>query len=390
MNNQIEKNYDIIVLGIGSMGSSSCYHLSKRGYKTLGIEQFDIPHNFGSHNGQSRIIRKAYFEHPSYVPLLEGAYRNWEILQKEYGEQIYFKTGLLYFGPEDHLIIKGSRRSADQYGIEINNFTNDEQKEKYPQFKIPETFVNMLEKDAGFITPERAIIAFTKLAQNYGAKIKTNEKAVKWYKKEDSIIVQTNRSVYRCKKLVISVGAWMSELSNISDFKVTKQILAWAKPKKWEDFTLKSFPCWTYADNSTKGMFYGFPILPSSISHDGYQGLKFAHHFKGEETDPNNVDRKVSKNQEEELLEAIQKFIPKGIESIHTSKTCLYTYSKDDDFIIDHHPTNEDVIITAGFSGHGFKFTSVVGEIVTDLVEKDNSDYPIEFLKLKRFSKNSI
>ena len=187
------------------MGSSSCYHLSKRGYKTLGIEQFDIPHNLGSHNGQSRIIRKAYFEHPSYVPLLEGAYKNWEILQKEYGEQIYFKTGLLYFGPEDHLLIKGSRRSADQYGIEINNFTNDEQKEKYPQFKIPETFVNMLEKDAGFITPERAIIAFTKLAQNYGAKIKTNEKAVKWYKKEDSIIVQTNRSQYQCKKLVLSL-----------------------------------------------------------------------------------------------------------------------------------------------------------------------------------------
>ena len=98
----------------------------------------------------------------------------------------------------------------------------------------------------------------------------------------------------------------------------------------------------------------------------------------------------MSKNQEEELLEAIQKFIPKGIESIHTSKTCLYTYSKDDDFIIDHHPANEDVIITAGFSGHGFKFTSVVGEIVTDLVEKDNSDYPTEFLKLKRFSKNAI
>ena len=387
---QLETNYDAIVLGIGSMGSSSCYHLSKRGFKILGIEQFDIPHNYGSHNGHSRIIRKAYFEHPSYVPLLEGAYKNWEILQKEYGEQIYFKTGLLYFGPEDHLLIKGSRRSAEQYGIKINQFTAEEQKEKYPQFKIPETFVNMLEKDAGFITPERAIIAFTKLAQNNGAKINTNEKAVKWYKKKDSIIVKTNRNTYRCKKLVISVGAWISELSNVSDFKVTKQILAWAKPKNWEDFTLESFPCWTYADNSTKGMFYGFPILPSSISHDGYQGLKFAHHFKGEETDPNNVDRKVSKNQEEELLEAIQKFIPKGIESIHTSKTCLYTYSKDDDFIIDHHPTNQDVIITAGFSGHGFKFTSVVGEIVTDLVEKDNSDYPIEFLKLKRFSKNAI
>tara|TARA_Y100000996_G_scaffold412057_1_gene397341 strand:+ start:815 stop:2062 length:1248 start_codon:yes stop_codon:yes gene_type:complete len=379
-------DYDVIVLGVGSMGSSSCYHLSKKGFKVLGLEQFDIPNDKGSHNGQSRIIRKAYFEHPSYVPLLEGAYKNWKKLENEYGDKIYYKTGLAYFGPKNHLLIKGSLESAEKYKIEFNQFTKKEQLKNYPQFNIPIGYTNIFEKNAGLIIPEKAIVAFTKLALKNGATINTNEKAIEWLKKDNVIEVKTNKGrIYQCRKLVISTGAWISEVAQFSNLEVTRQIIAWAKPKNNEEFSLNNFPCWTYANNSSEGIFYGFPILPSNSFHGPF-GLKFAHHFKGELTNPNNVKRSISNKEEKKLLNFIKDLMPNKIESINTVKTCLYSYTSDEDFIVDKHPENEDIVITGGFSGHGFKFASIIGEIVSDLVDKGNSKYPIDFLKIKRFN----
>ena len=138
-------NYDVIVIGVGSMGSSACYQIAKQGHSVLGLEQFDIPHEMGSHTGQSRIIRKAYFEHPNYVPLLERAYQNWRSLEQEISNQIYFKTGLLYFGPSNHFLIKGTQKSAVKHGIEVNELSQKEQLNKFPQFKIPESYTNLIE-----------------------------------------------------------------------------------------------------------------------------------------------------------------------------------------------------------------------------------------------------
>ena len=339
----------------------------------------------GSHTGQSRIIRKAYFEHPNYVPLLERAYQNWQSLEQEISNQIYFKTGLLYFGPSNHLLIKGTQKSAIKYGIKVNELDRKEQLDKFSQFKVPENYTNLLEVDAGFVTPERAILSYTEQALKYRAIIHTKEKTLEWSKKDGIIQVKTNKQIYKCKKLVLTAGAWTSKFSNVKNLNVTRQILAWAKPEKPDMFELNNFPCWTFTDPSVNGIYYGFPSLPRSTFEEP-SGIKFAHHTKGKLTDPDIVNRNVSKEEEKTLVEAIKKFIPKGIETITSLKTCLYTYSPDEDFILDFYNNNEDVVIASGFSGHGFKFASVIGEILSELVTKGNSIHPINFLKSNRFN----
>ena len=380
-------NYDVIVIGVGSMGSSACYQIAKQGHSVLGLEQFDIPHEMGSHTGQSRIIRKAYFEHPNYVPLLERAYQNWKSLEQEISNQIYFKTGLLYFGPSNHMLIKGTQKSAIKYDIKVNELSQKEQLDKFPQFKIPESYTNLIEVDAGFVTPERAILSFTKQALKYKAVIHTKEKTLEWSKKDGMIQVKTNKQTYNCKKLVLTLGAWTSKFSNVKNLEVSRQIMAWAQPKKLNMFKLNNFPCWTFADPSVNGIYYGFPSLPNS-SFEKPTGIKFAHHTKGKLSDPDIVNKNVSKEEEKTLIEAIKKFIPKGVDTITSSKTCLYTYSPDEDFILDFYNNNEDVVIASGFSGHGFKFASVIGEILSELVTKGKSIHPINFLKSNRFNKH--
>ena len=378
-------NYDVIVIGVGSMGSSTCYQIAKQGHSVLGLEQFDIPHEIGSHTGQSRIIRKAYFEHPNYVPLLERAYENWQSLEQEISNQIYFKTGLLYFGPDNHMLIEGTQKSAIKYGIEVNELSQKDQLDKFPQFKIPESYTNLMEVDAGFITPERAILSFTKQALKYKAAIHTKEKTLEWSKKDGVIQVKTNKQTYKCKKLVLTTGAWTSKFSNVKNLEVTRQIMAWAQPKNLNMFKLNNFPCWTFSDPSKNGIYYGFPSLPNS-SFGELTGLKFAHHTKGTLSDPDMVNRNVSKEEEKILVEAIKKFIPKGVETINSMKTCLYTYSPDEDFILDFYNNNKDIVIAAGFSGNGFKFASVIGEILSELVTKGKSIHPINFLNANRFN----
>jgi sarcosine oxidase len=377
-------SFDVIVIGIGSMGSSACYHLAQRGHKVLGIEQFDISHEYGSHAGQSRIIRKAYFENSDYVPLLNRAYENWKALEEETNTQLYYRTGLVYFGNPDHLLIQGVKLSASLYNIPLENV--GESSLRFPQFKIPDRFETLWEPEAGFVTPEKAIQLYTKQAVKKGAEIHTNEKVLEWKKEGSCVVVATNKNIYRCSKLIITTGAWAKKMiPTISDkIKITRQFVAWIKPKEWENFTLSNFPCWLLADDTKPGCYYGFPILPENFG--GPTGLKLAHHYPASETDPDNVDRQISIADEDDLKYVLNRYLPGVFESILSYKICLYANSPDEDFIIDNLPGNEDhVAIACGFSGHGFKFVSVVGEILADFATEGKTNLPVEFLSLKRF-----
>ncbi len=381
------KNYDAIVLGVGSMGSATCYYLAKRGYKVLGLEQFDIPHELGSHAGQSRIIRKAYFEHPDYVPLLERAYQNWKSLEEETSAQIYVKTGLLYFGKAEHPLIKGLRLSASQYSIRVDEMSAQEQVKQFPQFNIPAGYDRLIEPDAGFVTPERSVLLYTQQALRAGADIHPNEKTIEWKKSGSTIHVTTTKGIYQCKKLIITAGPWAGKMiPNLSkNLKATRQVIAWVKPRKWASFELGNFPCWTIADDEKPGIFYGFPILPVG-QFGGPIGLKLAHHFHGSASDPDTINRSLTKEDENNLIYALNKFIPDGYESTHVLKTCMYTNTPDENFILDFVPGYDDVFVAAGFSGHGFKFASVVGEIMADLAINGHTQHPIGFLNAKRFT----
>lgn len=382
-----QRTFDVIVLGVGSMGSATCYYLAKQGYNVLGLEQFDIPHELGSHAGQSRIIRKAYFEHPDYVPLLQRAYQNWKSLEEETETQIYHKTGLLYFGKSDHALIKGLRESAQKYSIEVKDLSSQQVDAQFPQFTIPDNYDSLVEPDAGFVTPERSILLYTERALQNGAVIHTKEKTLEWKKAGNTITVKTDKGTYQCNKLIITAGPWTGEMiPNLSkNLKVTRQMTAWVKPKKWSSFELGDFPCWTIADDERPGIYYGFPIMPTA-KFGGPVGLKLAHHYHDDVSTPDTISRVPTAEDESNLIYALNKFIPDGYESTHVMKTCIYTNTPDENFILDFVPGYEkDVVVATGFSGHGFKFSSVVGEIMADLAMKGTTTQPIGFLNFNRF-----
>lgn len=384
----MNNSFDVIVIGIGSMGSSACYYLAKRGYKVLGLEQFDIPHELGAHAGQSRIIRKAYFEDSNYVPLLDRAYKNWKDLEDETGTQLYFRTGLVYFGRPGHELMKGVKRSASLYDIQLEQIDTSSVAKRFPQFKIPENFEVLFEPDAGFLPPGKAILLYTKQAISKGAEIHTHEKVIDWKKEKKELTVTTTKDIYRCNKIVITTGPWAGKM--IPGFhdvlKITRQTLAWVKPKYPDDFSLNHFPCWMIADDEQPGVYYGFPVLPvKTFGEPG--GVKLAHHYPGVVTDPDNVNRQSNVEDEKTLKHALDKYFSAEFESGLSVKTCLYANSPDENFIIDHLPGYEDqVAIACGFSGHGFKFVSVVGEILADLTIQGNTNLPIGFLNAKRFA----
>ena len=220
-------NYDVIVIGVGSMGSASCYWLAKRGYKVLGLEQFTIPHELGSHGGQSRIIRKAYFEHPDYVPLLKKAYENWHQLEELTGNTVYFRTGLVYYGLPGRALIKGVKKAAALHDVRLENITRQQSLTQFPQFHVPEYFETIYEPDAGFIPPETAISFYKEEAEKNGAVIHMNEAVIEWKKENNGMKVVTDKSTYYSKKLIITAGAWAGKMLPQlgTELKVTRQVM---------------------------------------------------------------------------------------------------------------------------------------------------------------------
>jgi len=384
---QIPQTYDAIVLGVGSMGAATCFQLARQGFRVLGLEQFDIPHELGSHTGQSRIIRKAYAEHPDYVPLLERAYENWKALEEETGTQVYFRTGLLYCGQSEDPFIKGVKFSSGKYQIPLQALSIEEAGRKFPQFRLPHGFERLLEPDAGLLTPERSILLYTELALRYGAFIRTREKVRSWTRDNGGFLVKTDLGDYQAKKLIVTAGPWAGSLLPGLDrhLTVTRQAMAWMQPERWDDFTLGNFPCWIIEHDGRA--FYGFPILPAG-QLGGPVGLKVAMHYPGGEvTLPDVVDRRSRKEDEEILVEALRQHIPGAWTATLAMKTCLYTNTPDKDFVLDFLPGYEgDVVIGAGFSGHGFKFVSAVSEVLSDLAMKGSTSLPIGFLRASRFS----
>lgn len=379
-------NYDVIVAGTGSMGSAACFFLADNGYNVLGLEQSEtLPHENGSHSGQSRIIRKAYFEHPDYVPLLERAYFNWQELEQMTGEQVFYKTGLLYMGPAHHPVISGIKDAAGKYNIQLEPAGANP---VLSSFRIGQEYESLFEPDAGFLLPEKCISLYIEQAIKKGAAIHTREKMIGWERQVGGVRVMTSKGSYHTKKLIITAGAWAGQVIKQLNvpLKITRQVIVWVEPETPALFTPDQFPCWLLTGDQTEGAWYGFPYLSGS-KFPGPAGLKFALHHPADETDPDLLNRDIRPEELEKIIDEAKKyFIPAGYKVV-AAKTCLYTNSPDEHFIIDHLPGyDKEVTIACGFSGHGFKFASVIGEILAELAMKGRTELPIEFLGLKRFS----
>lgn len=380
--------FDVIVIGVGSMGSSTCWHLAKRGVRVLGLDQYGIPHIQGSHHGMSRMVRLAYFEHPDYVRLLRRAYENWRAIEQDSGESLLNLTGGLYMGYEDGDLIRGSRLAAEQHQLDHEVLSREQAMRRFPQFEIADNMVAFFEKDAGYVRATPAVAAFARQAMKHGAQIHGCEAVQSWNADEHGVTVTTEKGKYAADRLIITSGAWTSQvLRDLKiDLTVTRQTLGWFWPSEPELFESPPMTCWAMDPNPVgqfAGVYYGFPF----IAHE--PGFKLARHWPSGATTPETIDRTIRPTDERELRDFLSNFIPKANGPLVSIKTCLYTNSADHHFIIDRHPSvgHDNVFLACGFSGHGFKFASVIGEVMADLGANGSTDLPIAFLGLSRFEK---
>jgi len=379
-------NHDVIVLGLGSMGSATCYELARRGARVLGIDQFNVPHENGSHGGQSRIIRKAYFEHPDYVPLLLESYDAWREFESVSGEDFYTETGLLYAGAPDSILISGVEESARIHDIRVEVLSADEQRRRFPMFNIPSGYKIIHEPESGFIRPEAAVGAYLRCAKHFGATVIAGERVLDWQQEGEGVVVRTTTETYRAEKLILAAGAWTGGLLKpfLPKLKVTRQVVTWFQTREPMVFRPGIFPCWLIDEHEPGDVYYGFPQLEES-KYGRPGGLKVAQHNPGRPVNPDEVERGISQDEVDHMTAVMERYFPGQYAGLSEAKTCLYTYSPDEHFILDFAPGyGQRVVVAAGFSGHGFKFVPVVGKILADLAMHGQTSYPVGFLSASR------
>jgi sarcosine oxidase len=369
--------WDVIVVGLGAMGSAALYELSRRGLRALGLEAFEPGHRLGSSHGESRVIRLAYFEHPSYVPLLRRAYTLWSELERESGLDLLTLTGGLMLGLPDSELVSGARASAELHGLEHELLTPDEVRYRYPAFAPGEGEAALWERQSGYLRPERCIAAFVDQARRHGAEARYSEPVRSWHADKDGVELRTATDTLRAQSVVFACGARMSGVLGdaIPPVVAERAVLFWLQPTRPEFFGNIPIYLWTTPEGET---FYGFP-------HVDLPGAKVAMHHTGEFCDPDTVDRRVHLRDEIRLREAIGPRLPTLNGPVLDSAVCLYENSPDWHFMIDRLPEQPNVVYAAGFSGHGFKFASVVGEILADYVTKGSATSDADFLRSRRF-----
>lgn len=378
----MNNHFDVIVAGVGSMGSATCYELAKVGLSVLGLEARTIVNDEASHSGQTRIVRKAYFEHPDYVPLLKSAYSGWEALEAITGKQFYHPVGLAYFGKKQHPLLQSVKDSSSQYNLPLQSLDNNATKSLLPDFNIPESYESIMEPEAGFVCTDQVIATYADLAREEGAVLKEQEGVLQWEVKSGLVEVRSKIGTYTCNKLILTGGAGNAALlpAGFTSLKVTRQLISWVKPRNDKNLKFGKLPCWIFAPDNEKGIFYGFPMLPDAFG--GIPGLKVAHHFPGELVIAPTDEVIVIEKQK--IAAMMSEYMPGVFDGFIDVTSCLYTYSKDEHFIIDFVPdTYERVIAAAGLSGHGFKFVPVTGEVLKDLALTGNTAHPVEFLKVR-------
>ena len=376
--------FDVIVLGLGAMGAATLDALATRGIRALGIERFGIPHEHGSSGGDTRLIRMAYYEHPDYVPLLRGAYEYWAGLEARTSEKVLFRTGIAQIGRADGEALAGARHAAALHGLRFESVARDDAAKRWPTLRVPDGYEAAWDSDGGFLLAAKSIRLFAECALRTGATVRAGECVIGWRELGDGVEVHTTNQRYRAARLVVTAGSWTSPLmpSLGIPLEVTRQPLFWTWPADPDMFSIQRHPCWFAELDGHAGQFYGFPMLGAA---DSVQlGFKIAHHVAGRATDPDHVDA-GDVDEFEPIRDAMGQVFRMPLGDVVAVKVCRYTSTTDQHFVVDHYPGSQRVVVACGFSGHGFKFASVMGEILADLAVDGATKWPIEFLKLQRF-----
>ena len=353
-------SWDAIVIGLGGVGSAAAYHLAHNGQHVLGIDQYPAVHALGSSHGQTRIIRQAYFEHSAYVPLLRRAYALWDELGERAGAQFLYRTGLVEFGPADGVVIPGVLRSARDHNLEVELLSVEEVNRRWPQMSAPPHLQAVIEREAGYLKVEECVAAQLKLAKQAGATLLHETPVIDWQADGAGVKVTTHSGIYRAARLILAAGPWTAQL--FTDMRiplqVTRKYQYWYQPQSTGFLQEDGFPCFFH--ETPAGYFYGFPAIDA-------EGVKVARHSGGvpihQPTEVHPTD--AADRQQVERYTA--EYLPLLGNQLHRQVGCYYTLTPDEHFIVDLHPGHSQVVIVAGLSGHGFKFTSVLGEIACQL-----------------------
>jgi sarcosine oxidase len=373
------KPYDVIVVGLGGMGSATLYHLARRGLRVLGLERYDVVHEHGSSHGLTRIIRLAYWEHPSYVALLHRSYELWRELERHSREQLLHITGSVDAGPSDGAIFLGALRSSELHGLSHEVMDGAELHRRFPGYRLPRELGCLYQPDGGFLLPERCNLAQVARAQAHGAEVRCREQVIEWGAAAGHYWIRTSSARYEAGRLVFCAGPWASklipELGGLAQ--PERQVLAWLQPSRPELFLPERFP--VFYLEVEEGRYYGVPtfLVP------GFKLGKY--HHRAELVDPDGARREPDPEDEELLRSFARRYFPDGAGPALMLKTCLFTNSPDGHFLLDLHPEHTGVAIAAGFSGHGYKFASVIGEIMADLAQRGETRHDIELFRLQRF-----
>jgi len=380
------ERFDAIVIGTGGMGAAALMHLAARGVRVCGLDRFPPGHDRGSSHGQTRLIRLAYFEHPDYVPLLRRAYELWQELEAASGRPLLVESGLLMAGPPEGEVLAGTVASATIHSLPIERMTSREAMCRWPGIRLPEEWAAVHEKRAGYLFVEDCVRAHAAEAVRLGARIEHGVAVRGWRAvgpdgSGGHVVVETDRGNYSADRLVVTAGAWAADLLHLPSLplRVLRKSLFWYEPEKVvrADHVAGNLPC--FAFDTPAGFFYGFPAFDA-------RGVKIAEHTGGTAVDdPLVVDRGIDAWDRARVEAVVATHLPMVSGHLNDHAVCLYTMSPDGHFVVGHHPQHARVSIAAGFSGHGFKFASVMGEVLADLALVGKTTHPIGFLSPNRF-----
>ncbi|MEH7308012.1 N-methyl-L-tryptophan oxidase [Neobacillus drentensis] len=378
----LKKHYDVVIVGAGSMGMAAGYYLSKLGIRSLLIDANDPPHNFGSHHGDTRIIRHAYGEGKQYVPLALGAQELWRELERESGMKLFSPTGVLCVGEEGSPFIEEVIKSAKEFSLPQEILSSGDINARWPGFSLPDGLVGCLEKNSGVLFSEECLRAYRRLGLANGMTLVPNTKVEKIEKFAKGAIVHTKHEQYSADYVVVCSGAWSGKILEGTGIDIplqpTRKTVSWFECDE-RLYDSSCFPA--FSIDLGNEHYYGFPSMSGS-------GVKVGRHDGGEKVDPDHFNREygVGSSDEEECRRFTKEYLPKANGRLIKGKSCLYTLTPDEHFIIDRHPAFSNVMIAAGFSGHGFKFASIIGKIICDFVTEGQTNYDISMFSLQRFT----
>lgn len=371
-------SFDAIVVGLGAMGSAATYQLARRGLRVAGFDAFPRGHTRGSSHGRSRIIRQAYFESPEYVPLVQRAYQLWRELEQEADRPLLTMTGGLMVGAPTSGLVEGTLASARLHNLPCERLDAREVAERFPAYRLPEGLVAVYEQEAGFLRPEACVDAHLVLANRRGAQLHESEAVQTWSADAHGVTVETATGRYAAERLVVTPGPWGPSLLADLDLPLTvlRIVNAHFQPATPNRFAPERCP--VYLWEVPEGVYYGFPALPG-------EGMKIGRHDVGVPCTADTIERAVGDEEVELLRRVLNRYMPGAGGSTLATLTCMYTVTPDWHFIVDRHPRLDRVVFGCGFSGHGFKFASAIGEVLADLAVDGTTRLPIGHLSARRF-----